>query len=138
MVHKTSIIPGLTKFIDNVILSHYSPTSMKRILAAGGISLYLKNNQSMIDDLAKNPLVSGLGIVTEDGRVDLDAMRDVIKTEINKAGFMRVNVPIIGDVDFTSDDIDSLYRYIVNSDTSQINQQIASSATNNITSREVY
>lgn len=121
MVHKTSIIPGLTKFIDNVILSHYSPTSMKRILAAGGISLYLKNNQSMIDDLAKNPLVSGLGIVTEDGRVDLDAMRDVIKTEINKAGFMRVNVPIIGDVDFTSDDIDSLYRYIVNSDTSQIN-----------------
>jgi hypothetical protein len=121
MVHKTSIIPGLTKFIDNVILSHYSPTSMKRILAAGGISLYLKNNQSMIDDLANNPLVSGLGIVTEDGRVDLDAMRDVIKTEINKAGFMRVNVPIIGDVDFTSDDIDSLYRYIVNSDTSQIN-----------------
>ena len=120
MVHKTSIIPGLSKFVDNVILSHYSPTSMKRIVVAGGISLYLKQNQSMIDTLSSNPLVQGLGIVSEDGMVDIDAIREVIKSEIAKAGFMRVNIPIIGDVDFTSDDIDSLYRYILNQDNSQV------------------
>ena len=40
MVHKTSIIPGLSQFLDNTVLSHYPPTSIKRIVAAGAIALY--------------------------------------------------------------------------------------------------
>lgn len=113
MVHKSSLLPGISKFIDENILSHYPATSMKRIMMAGAVSLYLKQNEGMIDTLSSNPLFSSLGVVHDNGMVDLDPLRTTLKEEINKAGFMRVNVPLIGAIDFTPDDADALYKYIV-------------------------
>lgn len=113
MVHKTDIIPGLSKFIDESVLSHYPPTSLKRIAAAGAFAIYLKRNTSIVDTIVSNPLFSGLGVVTSDGMVDLELLRDIYKEEITKAGFLRIHFPILGDVDFTKDDVDTLYRNIV-------------------------
>jgi hypothetical protein len=112
MVHKTTIIPGLTNFIDTNILSHYPPTSLKRIGAAGAIAIYLKRNQNIVDNIINNPLFEGLGVSTADGMIDLEILRDIYKNEITKAGFMRIHFPIIGDVDFTPDDVDVLYKCI--------------------------
>jgi hypothetical protein len=114
MVHKTNILPGLTTFVDNNVLAHYPPTSLKRILAAGAIALYLNRNSDMVDRLLNNPLISNLGVSTSDGMIDIDLIRDVYKSEIAKAGFLRIHFPIIGDVDFTTDDVDVLYRCIMN------------------------
>ena len=112
VVHKSKLIPGLSQFIDNNILSHYPPTSMKRILCAGGISLYLSKGDAIVDNLLQNPMIAGLGISTPDGMVNIELLRDTLKKEITKAGYMRVNFPIVGNVDFTVDDVDSLYGYI--------------------------
>jgi hypothetical protein len=108
MVHKSNIIPGLSKFIDSDILSQYPPTSVKRIIGAGAAALFLKNNESKIYSL-----LNGLGIAKEDNMIDIESARDILKSEISKAGFMRISFPVIGDVDFTSEDIDTLYRYII-------------------------
>ena len=118
MVHKSSILPGLTRFIDESVLSHYEPTSIKRILMAGAVSLYLKKNERIVDTLVSNPLVSGLGVVTADGMVDLESLRDSLKKEINKVGFMRLSLPMVGDIDFTTEDIDMLYKFISEANTS--------------------
>jgi hypothetical protein len=108
MVHKSNIIPGLSKFIDSDILSQYPPTSVKRIIGAGAAALFLKNNESKIYSL-----LNSLGIAKEDNMIDIESARDILKSEISKAGFMRISFPVIGDVDFTSEDIDTLYRYII-------------------------
>jgi hypothetical protein len=118
MVHKSSFIPGLSKFIDESVLSHYPASSMKRILMAGAVSLYLKQNQSMVDTLASNPLFTGLGVMGTEGYVNIEALRDALKSEIQKAGFMRLSVPFVGDIDFTPDDVDTLYKFIVEADSS--------------------
>ena len=108
MVHKTSIIPGLSKFIDTDILSQYPPTSMKRIIGAGAAALFLRNNEQKIYSL-----MNSLGITKDDNMIDIESAKDILKSEISKAGFMRISIPVIGDVDFTSDDIDNLYRNIL-------------------------
>lgn len=113
MIHKSNIIPGLSKFIDTDILSQYPPTSMKRIFGAGAAALFLKNNEAKIDSI-----LSTLGLISQDNMVNIESMRDILKSEISKAGFMRMSLPMIGDIDFNSDDIDNLYKYIVS-----INQQ---------------
>lgn len=115
MIHKSTIIPGLSNFLDTAVLSHYTPTSMKRIIAAGAIALYLKRNSTIVDSVINNPMFEGLGISTKDGMIDLDVLRDVYKNEINKAGYLRIHFPILGDVDFTSDDVDKLYDIIIGS-----------------------
>lgn len=114
MVHKTYIIPGLSKFIDTSVLSQYPPTSLKRILAAGAISIYLQQNSGLIDLIISNPMFSGLRITDENGMVNIELVRDVLKSEINKAGYMRIKFPILGDVDFNANDMDTLYNSIMN------------------------
>lgn len=117
MVHKSSVLPGLSKFIDESILSHYPATSMKRILMAGAVSLYLKKNEGIVDTLTSNPLFNGIGVVHDNGMVDLEPLRDTLKSEINKVGFMRLTLPMVGDIDFTTEDVDSLYKYIMEANT---------------------
>jgi hypothetical protein len=111
MVHKSNIIPGLSKFIDNDILSQYPPTSMKRIIGAGAAALFLKNNQNKI-----HSLLDALGIMSDDNMIDIESARDILKSEISKVGFMRITFPVIGDVDFTPDDLDKLYKYMISVD----------------------
>jgi hypothetical protein len=91
---------------------------MKRILMAGAVSLYLKQSDSLIDTLASSPLFTGLGVMSTNGNVNIELLRDALKGEIQKAGFMRLTVPMIGDIDFTTEDVDTLYKFIVEADSS--------------------
>jgi hypothetical protein len=86
---------------------------MKRILAAGALSLYLQQNAGIVDLIINNPLFASLGVVTENSMVNIELIRDVLKSEINKVGYMRIKFPILGDIDFNVDDIDALYANIV-------------------------
>ena len=61
--------------------------------------------------------------------IDIDTIKDVLKSEINKAGFMRLSIPMIGDIDFTSEDIDALYRDIQESNTQSLTSYVATSQT---------
>lgn len=131
MIHRSSIIPGFSKFIDENILAHYPATSMKRILMAGAISLYLKQGESLVDTLISNPLVTNLGIVKQDGMIDIDTVKETLKNEINKAGFMRVSVPMVGDIDFTPEDADALYKFILEANTMSTQSPIAQTSVSN-------
>jgi hypothetical protein len=138
MVHKSSLIPGLSRFIDESVLAHYPATSMKRILMAGAVSLYMKKNEGIIDTITSNPLFAGLGVIHDNGMIDLDPIRDTIKTEVHKSGFMRLTVPMIGDIDFTTDDVDALYRYIIEANTQATTSCIAPAQTPTINNGGVY
>jgi hypothetical protein len=107
----------VSKFIDESVLAHYPATSMKRILMAGAVSLYLKQNEGVVDTITSNPLFTGLGVVYDNGMIDIDTVKDVLKSEVNKAGFMRLSLPMVGDIDFTTEDVDALYKYITESNT---------------------
>ena len=129
MVHKSSLIPGLSRFIDENVLVHYPATSMKRIMMAGAVSLYIKKNEGIVDTLTSNPLFTSLCVIHDDGMIDIDTIKDVLKSEINKVGFMRLSIPMIGDIDFTSEDIDALYKYIQESNTQSLTSYVATSQT---------
>ena len=116
MVHKSSFIPGISRFIDESVLSHYPTNSMKRILMAGAVSIYLKQSNNIVDTLASNPLFTGLGVMESNGNVNIEVLRDALKGEIQKAGYMRLSIPMIGDIDFTTEDVDTLYKFIVEAD----------------------
>jgi hypothetical protein len=99
---------------------------MKRILAAGAIALYLQQNTSIVDNIINNPMFAGLGISNNSGMINIEALRDIYKQEVQKVGFMRLHVPLLGDIDFTSEDIDTLYNCIVSINGSTPTTSVAS------------
>jgi hypothetical protein len=112
MVHKNDVIPGLSRFIDTAVLSQYSPTSLKRIAAAAAIAIFLQQNNKLVDQISNHPMFNNLHLINSDGMFNIELVRDVLKNEIAKAGFLRVSFPLLGDVDFIPDDVDTLYRCI--------------------------
>lgn len=138
MVHKSSLIPGISRFIDENVLAHYPATSMKRIIMAGAVSLYLKQNEGIVDTLTSNPLFTGFGVIQDNGMINIDLIRDTLKTEISKAGFMRLTIPMVGDIDFTTDDVDALYRFIVEANTQAIGSPTTTAQTPVINNGGVY
>jgi hypothetical protein len=90
---------------------------MKRILMAGAVSLYLQQGEGLVDALTSSPLVSGLGVAQNNGMINIDPIRDALKREIQKVGFMRLSIPMVGDIDFTTEDVDALYNAIVQANT---------------------
>lgn len=129
MVRKSSLIPGFSKFMDEAVLKQYSPNSPKRILAAGSLTLMLKYGEKLIDSVISSPLFMGMNVVGSDGMIDLEILRDVLKSEINKVGFMRVAFPIIGNVDFTPEDVDTLYNYIIEANTGKLSTPLPQQTT---------
>lgn len=138
MVQKCSLIPGISKFIDENVLAQYPVNSMKRILMAGAISLYLKQHEGTIESLISNPLVTGLGVVKNSGLIDLDPVRDVLREEINKAGFMRLSIPFVGNIDFTPEDVDAVYKSIIEANTQFVHSATTSNPAPVINNGGVY
>lgn len=124
MVHKSSLIPGFSKFIDENILSQYSPNSAKRMVMAVATSLYLKRGESIVDTLISHPLIAPLGVVQNGGMIELEPIRDAFKYQVEQMGFVRMSFPVIGDIDFTKDDIDAIYRCILETNSQPVKASV--------------
>lgn len=53
-----------------------------------------------------------LKIFDDNGNIDIDILRDVIKDNISNNGFV-ITVPILGELKFYKSDVDNLYNDIM-------------------------
>jgi hypothetical protein len=77
----------------------------KRFVAAFGTAL-------LMDGVDKLPIVKTLGLVTEDGMIDIERAYTAAKSASNVAPLV-VEAPIIGTMRFMPNDIDRLYQLIL-------------------------
>ena len=106
-----NIESGIASYLDNEFLSQYEATSIQKTLIGVAISLLLQNKRRSMRDLVLGDMGKNLGITDEEGMIDIDLLRDVIKTRITDEGVKYEN-SYIGTVTFHRDDIDTLYSYI--------------------------
>lgn len=79
----------------------------KKFLAAFGVAL-------MADGIEKNEMIRSLGLVSEDGRLDIERAYSAAKSASNVSRLI-VELPVIGTMTFGASDIDRLYDAIINS-----------------------
>ncbi len=58
-----------------------------------------------------HPMIKTLGVVDEDGKIDIDLLYEVLKERFPKKGG-DVQLPVIGNVTFSPADLDHLYELI--------------------------
>lgn len=112
MVTINQIEAGTAKYIDAEIAPKI-PTNvpngqLKKVVFLSGATYAIHKN---IRQYAAHPMMSKLGAMDEEGNVDLDGILDAARSAVPDTG-LKVNVPILGDLTFYTEDLERLAAYI--------------------------
>lgn len=111
MVSIECIERGIANYIDKELLQQLNTGGIKGFGLGMAASLLIKRGGNLLREYAKTPILKQLGLVTDDGAVDLDALRDAAVERMPKAG-LAVDLPMGISIRLTDRDVSSLYEYI--------------------------
>ena len=100
---------GLTTFIDGNLINHLE--GWQKIGVGAAAALLIRNLPATVEKYAKHPFVVALGIIDDDLNVDIDALHDAVADYFLGDG-EYINVPVIGRVKITKEDVEGLYQSI--------------------------
>jgi hypothetical protein len=109
MYNYNKVMSGVTKFIDNEIVSNLHDWRSWLLGSALGISL--SKFDSVFDELKKNEFVKMLGVIKGD-MVDVETIYKELKKQATR-GPITFTIPLVGALTLSDKDVDSLYRYII-------------------------
>ena len=109
MISIDQLMRGVTRFADLEIIPHL-PTG-KGIGAGIALALLMDGGKARILQLREHPAVHLMGIMDEQGNVDLDRLYSAARPKVDGQR-LPVTIPIIGELRFDVNDLDKLYKYI--------------------------
>lgn len=102
---------GFATFLDREMMSKLPEGSLQKTAIGVASGLMLKKGGDTLENLKNNPFIATLGIFDDNGYIDIDLLRDVVKQNIPDMG-LKVKMPVIGTLTVHKGDIDMLHRYI--------------------------
>lgn len=102
---------GLARYIDEEILPNFPKDGVKGFGLGIAASLLVKRGGNLIREYASNEFVRQLGLVTPDGAVDIDAIRDAAVGNIPAQG-LAVDLPLGISMRVIASDVNKLYETI--------------------------
>lgn len=112
MVTRGQIEVGIAKYLDSEFMSQIHTEQWKQFALATGTSIAIKRLGKVVDELKNNKAMVGLGIIDENGNVDIDIIAEEAKSKLPSDG-LKIDIPLVGNVTIHESDIDLLYRDIV-------------------------
>ena len=109
MVTIDQAMRGVAQYAENEIIPHL-PTG-KGIGAGIALALIMDGGKSRILELKDHPAVQMMGVMDEDGNIDLDRLYNAARTRVDGKK-IPWDIPVIGELKFDVNDIDRLYKYI--------------------------
>lgn len=111
MVTISQVKRGLLNYADIEILSKM-PSGIKKIAVGAALSLYVNS----IDNVMAHPVIKTLGIIDENGYVNVDALADAVRGNIPEVG-AKVDIDVLGihlgDMILRREDIDMIKSAIM-------------------------
>ena len=101
---------GLMSYIDKELAGQAD--GLKKLLVVGVEVLAAGKLESIVAPLMNKDIVKTLGVVDEQGMIELDVLRDAMLKAIDKLGSVTQDIPFLGKVTFKREDIDQLYNLI--------------------------
>lgn len=111
MVSIDSVERGFARYIDKEIMPAIKTDGIKGFAIGTAASLLVKRGGNLLRSYTQNAILQQMGIVTVDGAVDLDALRDAAKSNL-PAGGLLVELPMGITLRINASDVDSLYKAI--------------------------
>lgn len=108
MVTVIQVQTGLVQYVDRDLLPHLD--GLKKLGLGVYMGLAAENIGAAIQRYKDHPAVAVLGVISEDGMIDIDKVYATAKPMLQEK--QSVNLPLIGRVTFNEQDLEKLYRYI--------------------------
>lgn len=105
------IMQGIINYADSEIMTKL-PTAGKWVIGTA-IGLATTKANEVVASIQNNAMVKALGIVDENGLIDVDTLTSAMKDSADRYGKISVEVPMIGKLSFSSADVETLRNYIV-------------------------
>lgn len=96
---------GIANYIQAEIAD--KANGIKKFTVYAGTFLILAKMEKITSSLTQNPLIIQLGIIDENGDIDIDTLEDVMRKAMEKTGKFE----FMGII-FNGEDINSLFRHI--------------------------
>ena len=111
MVSIECIERGLARYIDTIFLPSLQQGGAKGFALGVAASLLIKRGGNLLREYAKHDIVRQLGLITADGAVDLDGIREAVKVNLPASGLV-IDLPMGICVRVSAQDVDMLYECI--------------------------
>ena len=109
MVTIDQAMRGVAQYADDEIIPHL-PTC-KGIGAGIALALIMDSGKSRILALKDHPAVQMMGIMDEEGNIDLERLYNAARARVDGKR-IPLTIPVIGELRFDVNDVDRLYKYI--------------------------
>ena len=110
MVSQQRLQAGISRYIDEEFTSKIE--GWKRWGVGIGAALILEGMPATLQRWRSSELGAMLGVFNSEGDVDIDKIYAQAKRQAQQ-GPLVVHLPALGPVRFTGEDVDKLYRFIV-------------------------
>lgn len=100
---------GVSRFADMEIIPHL-PTG-KGIGVGVALALIMDGGREKILSLRENPAIKIMGIMDEQGNIDVDRLYNAARPRFEGNKF-PVTIPLLGEFRFDQNDVDKLLNYI--------------------------
>ena len=110
MVSAAQIRDGVLEYANAHILPKLTPG--KQFAAGTALGIAAARAEELLRAIAENSAVKAMGVVSENGMVDIDALYNAAITQLKRQKTLPVDIPMIGRLTFDESDITELYRTI--------------------------
>ena len=102
---------GLARFLDTEMLPKLPTDGLKGFGVGVAATILVRRGGNILRSMKSNTMLNSMGIISADGAVDIDLLRDALKENIPENG-LSVNLPMGILMRFTNNDIDRLYACV--------------------------
>jgi hypothetical protein len=112
MVSISKIEQGAKRYVDHHFIPNLPDGGFQKVVVATGAALLVNRVGEILKEWAHNDTLRTLGIVDHAGAFDLEAVKNELMKHVDDAG-MHLEMPLIGTLTFKREDIERLYRCIM-------------------------
>ena len=109
MVTYNQVVNGMAKYIDQEIINKIQ--GWQRWALGAGAGIMMNKGTNIFNSLKMHPVVQMLEVIDENDMIDIDTIYGEIRKQAEK-GSATVEIPMVGSITLTKDDVDKLYRLI--------------------------
>lgn len=103
------VYKGIERFVETEVLNKVP--GWKKWVIGTGIEMAIMNGTNIFNSLKENELVTMLNIIDENDHINISDLYKCLRKQAEQ-GPIVLDIPLIGTMTFSRDDIDKLHFYI--------------------------